>query len=107
MGFMDVSQFQDEIAKWRVAAGFTQAELDARCDFKSGMVGRLEQKRVNMTDDQFLRILICTKRDLVWTILESCGSLYARLQPLEVELSRQLRAGPASYKPLIDEDFQN
>jgi transcriptional regulator with XRE-family HTH domain len=107
MGFMDVSEFQDEIAKWRIEAGFTQPELDEKCKLRRGTVGRLEQKKLKMTEDHFLRILICTKRDLVWTLLESCGSLLARLQPLEAELSKRFRAGPNSYKPLIDEDFQN
>jgi hypothetical protein len=106
MALMDVSEFQDEIAKWRIAAGFTQDQLDERCEFPLGTVGRLEQKKTTMTEDHFLRILICTKRDLVWTLIESCGSLYARLQPLEAELSKRFRAGPSQYRPLIDEEFQ-
>jgi hypothetical protein len=107
MALMDVSEFRVEIAKWRIQAGFTQAQLDEQCEFPPGTVGRLEQDKLKMTEDHFLRILICTKQDLVWILLGSCGSLLARLQPLETELSKRFRAGPNSYKPLIDEDFQN
>lgn len=103
---MDVSEFREEIAKWRTAAGFTQVDLDEKCEFPPGTVGRLEQRKSRMTEEQFIRILICTKRDLVWTLLESCGSLYARLRSLEAELSKQFRAGSTPYKPLIDEEFQ-
>jgi hypothetical protein len=107
MALMDVSEFRVEIAKWRIQAGFTQSELDEKCEFPSGTVGRLEQDKLKMTEDHFLRILICTKQDLVWILLGSCGALLARLQPLEAELSKRFRAGPNSYQPLIDEDFQN
>ncbi|HYX26237.1 MAG TPA: hypothetical protein VFC23_18940 [Thermoanaerobaculia bacterium] len=103
---MDVSEFQEEIAKWRIAAGLQQVELDERCEFRRGTVGRLEQRKSRMTEEQFIRILICTKRDLVWTLIESCGSLYARLQPLEAELSKRFRAGLSQNRPLIDEEFQ-
>ncbi|MEA2603603.1 MAG: hypothetical protein QOF89_4595 [Acidobacteriota bacterium] len=103
---MDVSEFQEEIAKWRIAAGFTQEELDEKCELRPGTVGRLEQKKLKMTEDHFLRILICTKQDPLWILLASCGSLYARLRPLEAELSKRFRVGPNQYKPLIDEDFQ-
>jgi len=106
MGFMEVGEFQEEIAKWRVEAGFTQAELDEKCEFRPGTVGRLEQRKLRMTEDHFLRILICTKQDPLWILLASCGSLYARLRPLEAELSRRFRVGPNQYKPLIDDEFQ-
>jgi transcriptional regulator with XRE-family HTH domain len=103
---MDLRGFQDRIARWRAEADLTQDELDGECGFRSGTVGRLERKKREMTDEQLIRILIATKRDLLWTLLESCGSLYKRLKPLEEDLRRQQGA---ELPPTLLEDgeFQN
>ncbi|HKV13150.1 MAG TPA: helix-turn-helix transcriptional regulator [Thermoanaerobaculia bacterium] len=106
MHYMDLSGLRDKVARWRAEAGLTQEDLDQECGFRPGTVGRLERKKREMSDEELIRILIATKRDLLWTLLESCGSLYKRLKPLEEDLRRRQGVEhPPTF--LEDGEFQN
>jgi transcriptional regulator with XRE-family HTH domain len=97
--------FRSRIAQWRKAAGLTQAELDEACDFPSGTVQRLEQKRLILKDEHLVLILISTQRNLLWTLCGSLGSLYKRLEPLDVRL-REERHAPEALMPDDDPEYQ-
>lgn len=103
---MEPIDFRSKIAEWRTNEGLTQDELDEACGFRSGTVGRLERKLLKMTDEQFIRIVLFTNRDLLWVLAESCGSLYKRLVPLERNLSATL-GKPASRDLPADPEFRN
>ena len=94
--------FRSRIAQWRKAAGLTQAELDKACDFPSGTVQRLEQKRLILKDEHLVLILISTRRNLLWTLCASVGSVYMRLEPLDARL-RAERNAPEAQMPLNDD----
>ena len=102
---MDLRGFQEHIPRWRTQARLTQSQLDDACGFRPGTVGRIERMKVKITDAQFVSILLATKRDLVWTLLENCGLLYRRLQPLEVKLAEKL--GPSLHARWEDGGLQN
>jgi transcriptional regulator with XRE-family HTH domain len=84
---MNVNDFRSKIGGWRLAENLSQEELDLDCGFPPGTVARLEQEKVEMKNDQFLRILRRTGRDLVSTLLEDCGTLFSELLPLAQEIS--------------------
>jgi transcriptional regulator with XRE-family HTH domain len=84
---MNVNDFRSKIGGWRLAKNLSQEELDLECGFLPGTVARLEQEKVEMKNDQFLRILGRTGRDLVSTLLEDCGTLFRELLPLAQEIS--------------------
>jgi transcriptional regulator with XRE-family HTH domain len=87
---MDANAFRDKIARWRLDVKLGQETLDRECGFRKGTVARLEQGKLALTDEKLVRIVICTGRDLLWTLLEGCGSLFQRLQPLELSLRQEL-----------------
>lgn len=104
---MDVREFQDKIAKWRSEAGLKQPELDEACGFLAGTVGRIERGTRKMSEEEFIQILAATKRDLVWTLLESCGALYAQLQPLETDREKRMNEEKSSHFPQEDEELRS
>lgn len=84
---MKVNDFRNKIADWRLARNLSQEELDVECGFQLGTVARIEQERLELKNEQFLRILECTGRDLLSTLLEDCGTLFSELLPLVQEIS--------------------
>jgi transcriptional regulator with XRE-family HTH domain len=104
---MNVSDFQSKIVEWRTAADLSQAGLDEACGFLPGTVGRLERGILKLKEEQLVRIVRWTKRDLLWTLLESCGVLYRSLLPLEEELDRHSKSSFAAQTIWQDEDFKN
>jgi transcriptional regulator with XRE-family HTH domain len=98
--------FRSRIAQWRKAAGLTQAQLDEACGFPGGTVQRLEQRRLILKDDQLVLILISTRRNLLWTLCASLGSLYKRLEPLDVQLREERNAPEAPMPPDDDPEYQ-
>jgi hypothetical protein len=85
----------------------TQEDLDSACGFSPGTVGRLEQQRLKLTEEQFVQIIIATDRDLLWSLAETFGTLYRRLEPLERD-QRSILGKPAVLEDLpADAEFQN
>jgi transcriptional regulator with XRE-family HTH domain len=103
---MDTEAFQERVKQWRIDAGLSQEALDQECGFKSGTIGRIERGTLKLTDDRLVTIVICTKRDLLWTLAETYGSLLKRLQPIEVFLRQQLGKAPPPNPPDKDEEFE-
>jgi transcriptional regulator with XRE-family HTH domain len=104
---MDAEAFRDRIRDWRMQAELTQEELDEACGFSPGMVGRLERgEDVKLTDERLAAIIICTERDLLWTLAESFGALFKRLQPLETPLRQRLGKGPPQGPQDEDEELE-
>jgi transcriptional regulator with XRE-family HTH domain len=99
---MDANAFRDRIARWRLDANLSQKKLNQECGFRNGTIGKLEEGERALTDEMLVRIVICTGRDLLWTLLEGCGSLFKRLQPLEPSLRQQL--GKERPPQPLDED---
>lgn len=99
---MDANAFRDRIARWRLDVKLSQGALDRKCGFREGTVARLEQGKLALTDDKLVRIMIGTGRDLMWTLLEGCGSLFKRLQSLEPSLRQEL--GRERPPQPLDED---
>lgn len=87
---MDANDFRNKIARWRLELNWSQDDLDRKCEFRTGTVRRLEEEKLKLKDEMLVRILICTGRDLLWTLVEECGSLFKTLQPHEEPLRRQL-----------------
>lgn len=98
--------FRSRIAQWRRDAEFTQADLDEACGFRSGTVQRLEQKRLLMRDEHLVRILISTRKNLLWTLCASLGSLYQRLEPLDARLREVMNAPEAPMPTDDDPEYQ-
>jgi hypothetical protein len=98
--------FRSRIAQWRKDADFTQADLDKACGFPSGTVQRLEQRRLILKDEYLVRILISTRRNLLWTLCASLGSLYRRLEPLDVEWREAMNAPEAPMPADDDPEYQ-
>ena len=69
---MKANDFRGKIADWRLARNLSQEELDQECGFQPGTVARIEQEKLEMKNDQFLRILERTGQDLVSTRLADC-----------------------------------
>jgi transcriptional regulator with XRE-family HTH domain len=104
---VDPIDLRTRIPLWRESAGLTQGELDRACRFKRGTVARLEQQRLKLTEEQLIRILICTDRDLLWSLAETFGTLYRRLEQLEGDQRASL-GKPAAVEDLpADDEFQN
>jgi transcriptional regulator with XRE-family HTH domain len=103
---MDADAFRKKIAKWRLDVNMSQAELDEACGFRRGTVGEIELGDLNLTDEKLVSIMICTNRDLLWTLMEDFGSLFKRLQPLEASLRRRLGKEPLLLPPDEDEEFE-
>jgi transcriptional regulator with XRE-family HTH domain len=99
---MDANAFRDRIARWRLDVNLSQMALDRECGFREGTIGKLEEGERALTDEMLVRILICTGRDLLWTLVEGCGSLFKRLQPLEPSLRQEL--GRERPPQPLDED---
>jgi len=99
---MDAAAFRDRIRDWRMQVDMTQEELDEACGFQPGTVGRLEQGKRKLTDAILVTIIICTERDLLWTLAEGFGALFKRLRPLEAPLRQRFGKEPPQ-RPL-DED---
>jgi transcriptional regulator with XRE-family HTH domain len=99
---MDANAFRDRIARWRLDVNLSQVALDRECGFRAGTIGKLEEGERALTDEMLVRILICTGRDLLWTLVEGCGSLFKRLQPLEPSLRQEL--GRERPPQPLDED---
>jgi transcriptional regulator with XRE-family HTH domain len=102
---MDANAFRDRIARWRLDADRTQDQLDEDCGFLPGTVARLEQGKLALTDERLVRILICTDRDLLWTVAGVCGSFLKRLQSQEAELRQELGRKRPPQSLDQDEDF--
>ncbi len=102
---MDANVFRDRIARWRLEADRTQEQLDEDCKFLPGTVARLEQGKRALTDEMLVRVLICTNRDLLWTVAGVCGSFLKRLQSHEAELRQELGRGRPPQPLDQDEDF--
>jgi transcriptional regulator with XRE-family HTH domain len=99
---MDANAFRDRIARWRLDVNLSQVALDRECGFREGTIGKLEEGERALTDEMLVRILICTDRDLLWTLVEGCGSLFKRLQPIEPSLRQEL--GRERPPQPLDED---
>lgn len=99
---MDANAFRNRIAPWRLAANLSQEALDQKCGFRKGTVGKLEEGKRTLTDEMLVRILICTDRDLLWTVAGVCGSFLQRLQSHEAELRQEL--GRERPPQLLDQD---
>jgi transcriptional regulator with XRE-family HTH domain len=104
---VDPIDLRTRISLWRESAGLTQGELDRACKFKRGTVARLEQHRLKLTEEQLVRILISTGRDVLWSLAETFGALYRSLEPLERDQRASL-GKPAALEDLpADDEFQN
>jgi transcriptional regulator with XRE-family HTH domain len=103
---MDANAFRDRIAGWRLDAGLSQEALDKACGFRSGTVGRLEQRKLALTDEMLVSIVICTDRDLLWSLVEGCGSLFKQLQSLEAPLRQRFARQPPPQPLDQDAEFR-
>ncbi|HEY0511704.1 MAG TPA: helix-turn-helix transcriptional regulator [Thermoanaerobaculia bacterium] len=99
---MDVNLFRKRIARWRLERNLSQEALDRICGFLPGTVRRLEEEKLILRDETFVRIVIGTGRDLPWTLVEECGSLFQRLEPYEEPLRQQL--GKERPPQALDQD---
>jgi len=103
---MDADAFRNKVVKWRLDANMSQDDLDDACGFRLGTVGEIERGDLDLTDEKLVSILICTNRDLLWTLMEDFGSLFMRLQPIEASLRRRLGKEPLPLPPDEDEEFE-
>ncbi|HEY7215372.1 MAG TPA: helix-turn-helix transcriptional regulator [Thermoanaerobaculia bacterium] len=99
---MDAAAFRDRIKDWRMQADMSQEALDVACGFHPGTVGRMERGDLKLTDERLVAIILCTERDLLWTLAEGFGALFKRLRPLETSLRQRLGKGPPPRS--LDED---
>ncbi|HEX3531872.1 MAG TPA: helix-turn-helix transcriptional regulator [Thermoanaerobaculia bacterium] len=103
---MKVSDFQSKIAEWRLAENLSQQQLDRECGFARGTIARIEQGKLEMKNDQFLRILERTGRDLLATLLEDCGTLFSELLPLSQEIAQSSGTGSAAQSVWHDRELE-
>jgi transcriptional regulator with XRE-family HTH domain len=103
---MEAKAFQDRVKDWRIAAGLNQVQLNEACGFPEDTVTEIEQGRKALTEEQLVAIVICTNRDLLPTLLESFGSLYKKLRPLEVTFRRRFDKGPPPPPPDETEEYR-
>jgi transcriptional regulator with XRE-family HTH domain len=103
---MNVNDFRHKISEWRIEENFSQEELDEECGFRAGTVARIEQGKLEMKDEQFVRILRSTGRDLLWVLLEDCGDLYSKLRPLDDKLAHRSGTNSPAQGMWRDTEFE-
>ena len=104
---MNVSDFKSRIAGWRIEENFSQEELDEECGFRPGTIARIEQGKLEMKDEQLVRILRSVGRDLLWTLVEDCGDLYSKLLPLDEEIARRSGTSSPAQSMWQDTEFES
>ncbi len=103
---MEAKAFQDRVKDWRIAADLNQVQLNEACGFPEGTIAEIEQGRKELTEEQLVVIIICTNRNLLPTLLESFGSLYRNLRPLEATLRRRFDKEPPPPPLYATEEYR-